>query len=244
LTYHRVNASHPSDRLSVHPDEFVEQLDEVARSGRRVVTLEEGMSTLQTDGRGRAECVVITFDDGFEDNHSVALPILERFGFRATFFLATALIGSSSTLDRYRGCCDGDAMMDWSQARELRARGHTVGGHGRRHVELAPLPPDALREEVEGSARDIEREAGERPRVFCYPRGSENARVRRAVADAGYAAACTVRPGANEPGRDLLALRRTEIAGGDRAADVRLKLAGGFDAWHRLVQAVGRRRSS
>ena len=237
LTYHRVNADHPHDRLSVHPDVFAEELEEVARSGRRVVPLEEGLAGLEA-GRPAPvdESVALTFDDGYEDNVSVALPILERFGFRATFFLATVLIGTGKVIDRYRGCCAEDTMMDWGQARDLRARGHTIGAHGRRHLELDTLAPSDLRDEVEGSARDVEREVGARPGLFCYPRGSVNARVRRAVAESGFEGACTVRPGANEPGRDPLVLRRTEISAGDRADDVRLKLSGGFDAWHHLVQ--------
>ena len=66
----------------------------------------------------------------------------------------------------------------------------------------------------------------------------------KAVADAGYDAACTVKPGANLPAQDPLALRRTEISGDDGLADFRLKLSGGFDTWHRLVQLLPRGRGA
>lgn len=242
LTYHRVNASHPRDRLTVHPEAFRRQLGEVIRSGRSVVTLEEGLGRLRSAEHGSEDVVALTFDDGYEDNVSQALPILESFGLPATFFLATGLVGTSQTLDRYRGCCQDDGMMSWGQARKLASHGHALGGHGHRHLELAALDPQAVGDEVERSAQAIERILGQRPRLFCYPRGSENAQVHRIVAEAGYEAACTVAPGPNQPGQDPLALRRTEVSGDDDDADFKLKLAGGFDGWHRLVQR--RRRAS
>jgi peptidoglycan/xylan/chitin deacetylase (PgdA/CDA1 family) len=170
--------------------------------------------------------------------------VLERHALPATFFLATGLVGTKATLDRYRGCCERDAMLSWASVRELASRGHALGGHGRRHLELASLPPAQWPDEITGSADDVERETGSRPRLFCYPRGSENRAVRQAVAAAGYVGACTVRPGANPAGIHPFGLRRTEVAGHDDLADFRFKLAGGFDGWHRLLQAASRRRAS
>ena len=133
-------------------------------------------------------------------------------------------------------------MLGWDEVREMRAHGHAIGGHGRTHRELATLHPGAVRDEAAGCARDIEERVGERPRHFCYPRGSESAAVRRIVGEAGFETACTVRPGPNPPGTEPLALRRTEVSGSDSLEDFELKLAGGFDAWHRLVQRARRRR--
>jgi hypothetical protein len=62
--------------------------------------------------------------------------------------------------------------------------------------------------------------------------------VRSRVASSGFAAALTVYPGANTAGCDPLALRRTEISGCDDLEDFRMKLRGGYDNLHRLIQAV------
>lgn len=243
LTYHRVNDVHPRDRLSVTTRAFAAQMEALADSRRPVVPLAAAIGALRGDGPALPPgAVALTFDDGFADNRSDALPILERLGFPAAFFVVTRAIGSPGTLERYRRCCDADRMLGWEEVRDLRSRGHAIGGHGRTHRELADLSADEARAEAEGSLRDIEERLGERPRLFCYPRGSENARVRRIVADAGFEAACTVRPGPNPPGTDLLALRRTEVSGDDDLVDFRFKLDGGFDAWHALVQRVRTRR--
>jgi hypothetical protein len=69
-----------------------------------------------------------------------------------------------------------------------------------------------------------------------------NAAVRQIVRECGFEAACTVRPGPNASGADVLALRRTEVSGDDDLVDFRFKLDGGFDAWHALIQRIRTRR--
>ena len=238
LTYHRVNDNHPQDRLSVSSSAFEEQMAELARSGRPVISLPSAVDALRRGAVLPEGALAITFDDGYRDNFAVALPILERYRFPAAFFIATSLIGTDATLDRYRGCCADDAMLDWDQVRELRARGHEIGGHTRRHRELAALPEAERAEEIEGCRHDIADRTGQAPDLFCYPRGSESDAAREAVAAAGFVAAFTVAPGANVPGMNLYALRRTEVSGDDDVQDFRLKLRGGFDGWHRLVQGM------
>lgn len=242
LTYHRVNPDHPRDRLTVHPEAFAAQMELLARSGRPVVALSAMLPALRGEGALPRGAVALTFDDGYRDNLVHAAPVLARHGFPASLFVVSDLMGSSGTLDRYASCCDKDTMLGWDEVRALRSQGHEIGGHGRSHRELATLAPDDARADVEDCARALEAELGARPALFCYPRGSENDAVRRIVAATGHAAACTVRPGANAPGGDLMGLRRTEVSGDDSLADFALKLDGGFDAWHAAVQAVRSRR--
>ncbi len=240
LTYHRVNPTHPRDRLSVHPEAFLAQMELLARSRRMVVHLPQALPGLRGAAPIPAGAVALTFDDGFADNLQFAAPILDHHGFSATFFLPTAHIGAGGTLDRYHGCCDGDRLLGWTEVRALVESGHAVGGHGHRHRELHDLRPAEARADIDQSARELEEHTGRRPRLFCYPRGKETAETRRLVAEVGYEAACTVRPGANRAGADLLALSRTEVSGDDDLEAFELKLAGGFDRWHRLVQGAER----
>ena len=237
LAYHRVNDRHPGDRLSVHPVEFRRQMEHIAESGRCVLPLYEGVQRLRGQGPPLPPgALCLTFDDGYRDNLEHAAPILEHFGFSATVFLVTGHMGSAVTIDRYEGCCELDRALTWDEARELAARGHTLGGHGRSHRELARLNEAAAREEVFGCRDDLVAELGAHTAVFCYPRGSENAAVRRIVAQAGFELAVTVYPGPNDPDADPFGLTRTEVSGDDDLSAFRLKLRGGFDAWHRLWQ--------
>jgi peptidoglycan/xylan/chitin deacetylase (PgdA/CDA1 family) len=241
LTYHRVNDTHPQDRLSVPRAAFEEQLAELARSGRPVLALDAALDGAGTDA---ADALVLTFDDGYADNFTEAHPLLSRFGLPATFYVATGFLGTAEVMPRYAACCDDDRMMSWDEVRSLRRAGHCIGGHGRLHLELASLSAEAAREEIFGCARDVETALGERPRHFCYPRGSEAPQVRRIVAESGFVSATTVAPGTNPRDQDAFGLRRTEVSGQDTLEDFRAKLAGTFDAWHGLVQALRRVRAS
>jgi peptidoglycan/xylan/chitin deacetylase (PgdA/CDA1 family) len=234
LGYHRVHDG-PDDGVRVTPRDLDAQIAALRRD-HQIVTLGELADALAGRGALPPRPAAITFDDGYRDNFDCALPVLDRHGFPATFFVATGFIGTTARMDRYRDCCGDDAMLSWEQVAEMRRRGHALGGHGRRHLELAELPEADARAEIEGSREDLEARLGVHASLFCYPRGSESPSVRGLVAQAGYRGACTVRPGGNAAGVDLFGLLRTEVSGDDDLADFELKLDGGFDGWHRLVQ--------
>jgi len=91
LAYHRIIAE--TDTL--YPEDttakvFDAQLAVLSRFFR-VFTLSEAVARLDKNELP-ARSIVITFDDGYEDNASVALPLLERHGLKATFFIATGFI--------------------------------------------------------------------------------------------------------------------------------------------------------
>jgi len=239
LAYHRVNDAHPGDRLSVHPLEFRRQMEHIAECARPVLPLREAVLRLKGEGPPLAPgTLCLTFDDGYRDNLQFAAPVLEQLGFPAAVFLVTGRMGAEPAIDRYQGCCECDAALTWDEAADLRRRGHALGGHGRRHQELAALEVAEAREEIFGCRDDLRAALGETPTLFCYPRGSENSTVRHAVSEAGFQVAVTVYPGANGQDADPLRLHRTEISGHDDLADFRLKLDGAFDGWHRLRQRV------
>ncbi len=99
LLYHRVHDPdrldfrYTSDTLAVSPDHFTAQVDYLARH-YRVMPLEQALGWLDDAGGNHGEVVAITFDDGYRDNLTLALPILARHRLTATIFLATDFIGS------------------------------------------------------------------------------------------------------------------------------------------------------
>jgi peptidoglycan/xylan/chitin deacetylase (PgdA/CDA1 family) len=128
----------------------------------------EAVSTVLSRERGhpRPSCL-LTFDDGYADVFEHALPVMERRGWRAVFFVSVALVGQ---VERHpiRGPL---RHMTWKQLRELRRRGHVVTNHGFRHVNLKHLAADETQREIDQARAILERHMPGTPDWFAYPFG-------------------------------------------------------------------------
>ena len=198
LVYHSIAPHHPGQtaeqrQLDVDTAAFREQMSYLVAHKFNVISLDKLVDAL--DGRATIpeHAVVITFDDGWEDQYERAFPILRQLGLTATFFVYSAAIS-----------VDG-ASMTWEQVRELQDAGMTIGCHSRTHPMLTAADVN-LHAEVETSREDIQRNLGTRPDLFAYPYGAWDARVADAVRAAGYRAARAFPGGAWNTPADLFAL--------------------------------------
>ena len=235
LMYHRVTDAHPDDRLCVSVVHFEAQMRFLHEAGYRTVTVADAVRLAEGRGTSAGKAVAITFDDGYEDNFLSAAPTMARYGFTGCFFVPTQFIESDA--NRYTLA---DRPMGWEQLMGLLQSGHEVGAHSVKHVELTKLGAEAMRWEVEHSKAVLEQRLGRPVDFFCYPRGAYNAQVKAAVQAAGYRGACSVEPGAVQPGADPFTLRRTEVSAFDSLWDFEKKLAGAYDWMHAAVQVMKR----
>ena len=185
LMYHYVDDTPPaagpqSAELTIPTAQFAAEMDYLAVNGFHLVTLEEVAAALSGEGRLPAKPVAITFDDGGRDNYTVAFPILQLHGFRATFFVITGFVGN-------RLC------MDWDQLRTMHAAGMAIESHTVDHPDLRNLDASRLAEELTASRASLARELGEDARILSYPQGRYNGTVMAAAEAAGYEAAVTTR---------------------------------------------------
>jgi peptidoglycan/xylan/chitin deacetylase (PgdA/CDA1 family) len=160
-------------------------------------------------GHGRG-LVGLTFDDGYRDFLTEAMPVLDRFGFTATVFVLTGRFGGSNDWDRPG---PEKALLTDSEVRHIAASGIEIASHGVNHVALGSGTDSAvLATEVHHSKAALENLLGQRVRGFCYPYGSVDTRVVGAVRDAGYDYGCAIWR-STEIGRH--AIPRTYIHNGD-----------------------------
>lgn len=99
LMYHGV-ISEPlplPDWCFIGVDTFRRQMRTLAGSGLEVLPIAEAVDRLRAGGLARP-AVAITFDDGYRNNVTTALPVLQEFGFPATIFLTTGLVGTQRGL--------------------------------------------------------------------------------------------------------------------------------------------------
>ncbi|MET7326635.1 polysaccharide deacetylase family protein [Nonomuraea sp. NPDC005650] len=185
LMYHSVD-KYDSDPLhvTVTPDRFARQMRWLARRGLTGVSMLELMRARSTRG-----LVGLTFDDGYGDFLSEVVPVLRRYGFTATVFTVTGLIGEHNAWDAGSPC---KRLMDAEGLRWAARQGMEVGSHSARHYSLSGLNDEELRQEVAGSKEELEELLGGHVNGFCYPYGHVNAREVAAVSQAGYSYACAI----------------------------------------------------
>ena len=124
--------------------------------------------TLQGDDKPKA---AITFDDGYEDNFSLAYPILKDVAFPFAVFLTTNFIET-----------DYETFMSWEQARELGAdKSVTIGSHGITHANMRMLKTEDKKKEIQGSKRIIEQNIVKKVSYFAYPSGGYDSKALRMV---------------------------------------------------------------
>ena len=139
----------------------------------RVISLGELLDRLAS-GKDVSRCLVITFDDGYRDNHDVAAAELSLRRLPACFFVTTELLGSRAAPSWATSGGVQPVWMSWDEVRALAARGFEIGSHTMTHVDLSRTPGDVATREILGSKRRLERELGATVRHFSYPFGEHD----------------------------------------------------------------------
>jgi peptidoglycan/xylan/chitin deacetylase (PgdA/CDA1 family) len=215
LMYHAVGgANEPASQYVIPERDFAAQMDSLHRRRYNVISLD---ALLQHRHKGElppARSVVITFDDGYRDNHALAWPILQKHGFAATIFLVSDAMGGSNGWDA-GGALLGRPLLTWQEAGAMQAAGMHMGGHSRTHRPLSGLSDAVLTDEVAGSKEIIEKMLRLPVSTFAYPHGRYDDATVAAVDRAGYTGACCSVPGVNDPAICDRTLRRLEVRGTD-----------------------------
>jgi len=87
--------------------------------------------------------IILTFDDALKSQYNNAVPILDKYGFKGTFFVVCNYVGGD------------DSRMSWKDIEILRTEGHDIQAHTMNHKNLSQL-----------SAKDLEFELGESKRCL------------------------------------------------------------------------------
>lgn len=223
LMYHAIRDD-SDNTLSVSPENFSRQMDFLRKSGYSVISLGVLVEEIKKGNTFIPKTVVITFDDGYEDNYVNAFPVLAKYNVPAIIFLTTGYIGRQGYLNR-------DQILLMSR--------HNVefGGHTRNDIYL-PSEKNTLRlwNEIAGPKEDIEKIIGKKTEYFCYPIGGFNDEIKETVKKAGYKGACATNRGFDKPNCDVYELNRIKITNSDmnKPFHFRAKLSGFYNVFRRI----------
>jgi peptidoglycan/xylan/chitin deacetylase (PgdA/CDA1 family) len=194
----------------VSPAAFERQLWTLHRLGLRGVSLTEGLHQLHSNTRSNS--VVLTFDDGYLDTATEALPILERFGFTATCYLVTDCLGSYNRWDA-QFLQETKPLMSQDHVHEWLAAGMEIGSHSCSHPRLPELEESQAQQEIVASRAALREAFGLDIQHFCYPFGRFTDATAELVRRAGYSSAVSLLPGAARPRHSLYHLPRMLVNG-------------------------------
>lgn len=220
LMYHAVGTQAYGDRLglfSISADKFRQQMTLLAKWKQgRIVDFSE--HSLKLSGSS----VAVTFDDGYQDNLSIAAPILINLGIPFTVFVCSEFVKKSI-----------GGFLTPSNLRTLSALpGVKIGSHGASHIPLSRCDNKTLNNELVSSRSYLEDLIGRQIDAISYPYGAVDYRVRNAAFAAGYRIGACSMAGINKASRDCMLLSRTEIASMDDEKIFMQKLYGSWD-WYR-----------
>ena len=218
LTYHSVGDNIPEDYLdyyNISPELFKKHMEFIAKNCH-VIPLSE----IKRHSHG----VVVTFDDGYTNNLTVAAPIMEDLNIPFTVFPTVEFIQSNN-----------DLYLSVDQVVKLSTlNGVTIGSHCLTHSRLTQYDDQQLEQELVGSKVFLENLLGGNIDYLAYPYGDIDRRVVEASIKAGYVLGASVKFGINTGNFNLLRLSRTDIWAYDNIEILKKKINGFWD-WMRWM---------
>jgi peptidoglycan/xylan/chitin deacetylase (PgdA/CDA1 family) len=176
LCYHRLleqpAGGRPTDNI-ISADVFRAEMQMLADSGYHTILPDQLYDHLVFGDALPENPVMITFDDGSVGHYEVAVPALEKHGFRGVFFIMTIATGKPGYLSR-------------EQIREMSDRGHIIASHTREHKSILKYDTAYQRAELAGPRSTLESITGKPVVHFAYPYGLWERRAVTRVKEAGY----------------------------------------------------------
>lgn len=200
LMYHHIGGKPGPYNVSI--TEFNMQMRWLSAHDYVTVSIDQIAAALRGKGTLPAKPVAITFDDGWR-NQLNALPIMQDYGFTATFYLVANYITPKSNY-----------FFDWGHVETVVNYGHQLGSHSGQHLAETRFSGDALTKDVTAARDVIKQHLGLITTSHAYPYGITNATVMKAVANAGYTAAVGVWGRATQSLGQIYNLHRLDARGG------------------------------
>lgn len=231
LMYHSVGSS--GWEFSVTPEMFDRQLAYLRKNGFKFLTAEELHETIAGMNALPGRSVLLTFDDGYRDFMTEALPILNKYKAPAVLFVHT-----NRSSERLRNELP---LLNWMELKVL-AEDFEIGSHSHSHPDLKALSPDELDGEFDKSEQVFVQELGYKPDILSYPGGRFNMNIAEGLRRRGYKLAFTINPGSVRKNSERLALPRFGLSLDTSFAEFKARVAGAGD-WYEYLADLFRSKN-
>ena len=166
LMYHAVSDTlWGVPELFVSPSQLDKQLQAMLDAGYTPITFEDLDHVAEIQ-----KPVLMTFDDGYDDNYSQLFPLLKKYNVKATIFVIAGKVGMQYYLTK-------------EQIREMSDSGLvSIQSHTMTHGNLDEMYENELHKEHRDSLYALARMTGKQPFVLCYPSGRSTGTSREITA--------------------------------------------------------------
>lgn len=183
---------------------FKDHMKMLADSGYHAISPDQLYAYLTTGAKLPEKPVMLTFDDGDLTQYTNALPVLDKYGFKASFYIMTVAIGRRGK----------QHYMDKTQLKDLSDKGHVIAAHTWDHQNVKKLvTPEDWKTQLEEPKAKLEEITGKPVRHFAYPFGLWKEESLPEVKKRGYLTAYQLAEKKMNPNDPLMSIRRI-IAGG------------------------------
>ncbi|MFL9693777.1 polysaccharide deacetylase family protein [Aeromonas veronii] len=156
--------------------------------------------------------LMITADDGYQDNLTRMLPLLEKYGYKAVVYVVTGEGYNRWDVEHPTNPDTKVSLMSGEQVKSLAASGHVeIGGHTLTHPRLSELTPEQQAHEIQENKRQLEALLGHPLLSFAYPYGDINDSAKEQAIAAGYRFAVATNSGPKAMHQDPFQIRRIAI---------------------------------
>ncbi|WP_270446491.1 polysaccharide deacetylase family protein [Fusobacterium varium] len=173
--------------------------------------------------------VILTFDDGYEDNYKIAFPILKKYEFNCIIYLVSHLNYNKWDVEVPENPEKKFPLMTWDMIKEMQEYGIEFGGHTMTHQKLVHIPFEQAKEEIASSTQYLEEKLGEKLVCFAYPYGDLNEQVKEFVRNSGYSFAVATDSGDLSFSEDLFQIRRIGIFPTNNMLSFKRKVHGNYN---------------
>lgn len=200
LMYHSIGINRRNNLL-VAPAKFNSQIKHLHKAGYQTICFQTLENYWKSGKPLPAKPILLTFDDGYKDNYTIAYPILKKYKFKATIFVITNFVDDANHLSQ-------------KQIKEMISSGLIdIGAHTKTHPDLTTVPSKKVYQEIFGSKQILTKYTGKPIIAFAYPIGRYNYEVVKATGAARYKFAVTTKPGYANAKQGWLTLNRVRING-------------------------------
>lgn len=173
--------------------------------------------------------IILTFDDGYEDNYKIAFPILKKYQFKCIIYLVSHLNYNKWDVEVPENPEKKFPLMTWDMIKEMQEYGIEFGGHTMTHQKLAHIPFEQAKEEITKSTQFLEEKLEEKLVCFAYPYGDLNEQVKEFVRNSSYSFAVATDSGDLSFSEDLFQIRRIGIFPTNNMLSFKRKVHGNYN---------------